>query len=74
MTMQRRAFLKSSAAGAAAVGLTLLGTGPGHATTAGTQATAPANIFARNFGSGELDHAINRPISGWTKVSIPVST
>ena len=29
-----------------------------------------ANIFAKNFGAGELDHAINQSISGWTKASI----
>ncbi|GAA3439288.1 family 43 glycosylhydrolase [Kutzneria kofuensis] len=29
-----------------------------------------ANIFARNFGAGEMDHAVNQSIGSWTKVTI----
>jgi hypothetical protein len=29
-----------------------------------------ADIFAKNFGGGELDHAINQSIGSWTKVSV----
>jgi hypothetical protein len=28
------------------------------------------NLFARNFGAGEIDHAINQPIGSWTKVVV----
>jgi hypothetical protein len=29
-----------------------------------------ANIFAKNFGAGEMDRAVNQPIGTWTKVGI----
>jgi hypothetical protein len=28
------------------------------------------NLFARNFGAGEIDHAIDQPIGSWTKVVV----